>query len=571
MTTLTSSPMVFLVSGGARGITAQCVIQLAKVIPSRWILLGRSEKLATEPDWAQDCEDDAELKRRILHHLTAAGEKPTPMQINRQYRSLKASREIVATLQTLESLGAEAAYLSADVTDAATLQTQLVPLVDKFGPITGIIHGAGNLADKFIDQKTEQDFERVYGPKIDGLANLLSCIPVSQLQHLVLFSSVSGFYGNAGQADYALANEILNKVAWQLKRYQPNCRTVAINWGPWESGMVTPQLKKAFADRGVLILPVADATKMLVNELSQRHQTSAQVVVGSPLPPRLAVIDGGLKTHRMRRRLTLEANPFLHDHMISGSAVLPFTCSMNWVANAGEQLYPGYSCFLCEDVRVLKGVVFNQTLPDEFVLDFKELAKSEDEIVLDGKIWSQTDTGKIRYHYCNRITLRREIPDSPVLKTIDMSVDNAIAETNFYQTDELSLFHGPAFRGITQILNMSPSHITVECVAEDIGAQKQGQFPVRNLNPYIADLQAHAAWVWLRYFHQSVCLPAKVGRFANYSNPPYGEPFYASAQVVSKTGTGAVFDITIHDKHGKAYTVVTGIGTTIFPLITKTA
>ncbi|MFN9938536.1 MAG: KR domain-containing protein, partial [bacterium] len=119
--------------------------------------------------------------------------------------------------------------------------------------------------------------------KVQGLENLLQCVPPSQLQYLVLFSSVVGFYGNVGQADYALANEILNKSAHIIKQNYPHCHVVAINWGPWESGMVSPELKTAFAERGIETIPLEIGAQMLVNELINTNSNTTQVVIGSPL------------------------------------------------------------------------------------------------------------------------------------------------------------------------------------------------------------------------------------------------------------------------------------------------
>ena len=81
----------------------------------------------------------------------------------------------------------------------------------------------------------------------------------------MLFSSIVGFYGNVGQSDYAIANEILNKSAYMLKHKYPNCHVVSINWGPWDSGMVTPELKKVFEARNVEVIPTDVGARMLVD------------------------------------------------------------------------------------------------------------------------------------------------------------------------------------------------------------------------------------------------------------------------------------------------------------------
>ncbi|MFM7366328.1 MAG: SDR family NAD(P)-dependent oxidoreductase, partial [Sphaerospermopsis kisseleviana] len=230
---------VFLVSGGAKGITAQCVIKLAQEYQCKFILLGRSST-EPEPVWAEGYENEAELKQRIMEDFLDKGEKPTPIMVQRKYQLIYSQREIKNTLKAIEKAGGKAEYLSVDITDRNLLTEKLAPVIERLGAITGIIHGAGNLADKRIEKKTIQDFETVYTAKVQGLENLLQCVPPSQLQYLVLFSSVVGFYGNVGQADYALANEILNKSAHIIKQNYPHCHVVAINWGPWESGMVSP-------------------------------------------------------------------------------------------------------------------------------------------------------------------------------------------------------------------------------------------------------------------------------------------------------------------------------------------
>jgi len=323
---------VFLVSGGAKGITRECTIRLAQNHKCKFILLGRSTLVESEPDFAQGCFDEAGLKKRIMEHLLSQREKPKPIIVQKMFNRISSSREIKNTLFIIEQAGGKAEYISVDVTDALALKEKVASAVKNLGPITGIIHGAGNLADKLIEKKTEQDFETVYAAKVKGLENLLSCVNVSQLNYLVLFSSSSGFYGNIGQTDYAISNEILNKTAHLIKQKYPDCHVVAINWGPWDSGMVTQELKKAFTQRNIDIIPIEVGTQILVNELDSSNHASVQVVVGSPAIPSTKELDSELKTYCIRRQITLDANPFLLDHVIAGNPVLPATCAMSWIS-----------------------------------------------------------------------------------------------------------------------------------------------------------------------------------------------------------------------------------------------
>ncbi|MBV6624145.1 MAG: SDR family NAD(P)-dependent oxidoreductase [Rivularia sp. (in: Bacteria)] len=555
---------VFLVSGGAKGITAKCVIELAKQYPCKFILLGRSELLESEPLFSKDCFEESALKKLIMEDLLNRGEKPTPIQVKKIYNQIISDREIKQTLEIIKQAGGDACYISVDVTSADDLQQKIAAVTESMGQITGIIHGAGNLADKLIEKKTEEDFEKVYSAKIQGLENLLGCVNLSQLEHLVLYSSVAGFYGNIGQSDYALSNEILNKSAHLLKRQYPQCHVVAINWGGWDSGMVTPELKKEFARRGIEIIPVEAGAKMLVNELNDSFRDSTQVVIGSPISPPPAPLNSQLKSYRIRRRLTEAANPFLQDHIVGGKPVLPATCGTQWMINACEQLYPGYRFYYYNNFKVLKGVPFDEKLSEEYILDIEEIAKHEhQEIVFKAKIWSRNKNGKINYHFSiDDIHLLPKITESPIYEKLNMTADNIIPITgnDFYRENPsiFPLFHGDSFKGLTKVINISPEKITIECVWNEISREQQGQFPVIWVNPYSVDLSTHPLWVWLQHYHQEICLPAEIKKHEQFAATPSNQPFYVSCEVTHKTSTSVAADFTIHDKQGKIYSRLLG-------------
>ncbi|MBD2165992.1 SDR family NAD(P)-dependent oxidoreductase [Calothrix membranacea FACHB-236] len=560
---------VFLVSGGAKGITAECTIELAKKQPCKFILLGRSELLETEPEYAQNCFEEPALKKRIMENLLAQGEKPTPMSVQKIYNKIHSSREIKKTLAAIQQTGATAEYLSVDVTDTQGLKANLAAVVNRMGPITGIIHGAGNLADKLIEKKTEQDFEKVYTAKVQGLENLLDCVSAEQLQHLVLFSSVTGFYGNIGQSDYAIANEILNKSAHLMKQYYPNCHVVAINWGGWDSGMVTPELKKAFAERGIDIIPVEVGTKMLVKELNPKHHDTTQLVIGSPLVPPPAPLDSELKTHFIRRRITVEANPFLMDHVIAGYPVVPATCAMSWMINGCEEAYPGYRYFSCKDFKVLKGITFNESVASEHILQLKEIAKSDGEFIeFQTTIFSKTPAGKTHYHFTSTIKLVRELPDSPIYDAVNLTEDGIITARgkDLYQNGPSTLFHGPCFQQIQRVLNISPEKITTECYWAQITLQQQGQFPIHWHNPYATDLSTQPLWVWLSHYHNEVCLPGQLTTSEQYRAIPVDEIFYVSCDIKEKKATGLTADFILHDRAGKLYSRILGAKAVVAPM-----
>ncbi|WP_315790680.1 SDR family NAD(P)-dependent oxidoreductase [Fischerella sp. JS2] len=559
---------VFLVSGGAKGITAQCVIKLAQHYQCKFILLGRSS-VDPEPVWAEGCSNEGELKKRIMDDFIAKGEKPTPAMVQKKYKAIASRREIDTTLQAIEQAGGQAEYLSVDVTDATQLQEQLHGAVERLGAVTGIIHGAGNLADKRIENKTERDFETVFAAKVTGLENLLRCVSPSQLNYLVLFSSVVGFYGNIGQSDYAIANEILNKSAHLVKRNYPNCHAVAINWGPWDSGMVTPELQKAFAERSIKTIPIEVGTQMLVDELVQVNQQTTQVVIGSPLLYTPQSLNSELKKYHIQRQLTLAENSFLQDHVIAGRPVLPATCALAWIANTCEQLYPGYKLFSCQNFKVLKGIIFDEYLAKEYILDLQEISKNDVEnIEFDAKIFSKNQAGKIRYHFSSHIQLKRQFQAAPDYDWLNLKQEEIILgfTTSLYQDGASSLFHGPSFQGVKTILNISPEKITIECTLPKLETRQQGQFPVQTFNPYIADVQIHALWIWTQYFYQEGCLPSEIKIFEQFAAIPFDQTFYVSCEIKSKTDSSVTADVIAHDRQGKIYTRMIAAKGTILPI-----
>jgi acyl transferase domain-containing protein len=365
-----------------------------------------------------------------------------------------------------------------------------------------------------------------------------------------------------GQADYAIANEILNKTAHQAQRQRPACHVVSINWGPWEAGMVTPELKKLFAARGVEVIPVAVGTGMLVEEL-ETADPAPQIVIGSPLVAVSQELEPELRQFRIRRQLTLAANPFLQDHVIGGQAVLPTVCAIAWIANTCEQLYPGYKFFSSENYKALKGVVFDDSLANEYVLDLKEIAKSDEagEIAFEATIWSQTDAGQTRYHYSAQATLLRQIPAAPTYDGMHLAEQDASPGAALYQDG--TLFHGPCFRGVERVLNISPQKLTMRCRLPQVETRLQGQFPVQTFNPYAADAQFQSLVIWAWHFHQAGSLPLRAHGGQQYKPIAFDQAFYVSMEVQSSTHNGLVADIIAHDEQGRIYTRVSGAKVTI--------
>ena len=548
---------VFLVSGGARGITAQCVSALAQQFRCKFILLGRTT-LRDEPAWAGGASDEGDLKRRAIADAQTRGEKPSPVQIGKAVGGVIAQREIRATLEAIRHAGGSALYLDADITDPAALREKLAAA--NVGTITGILHGAGNLADKLIENKTPADFENVYAAKVTGLENLLAVVAPDALRFLVLFSSVAGFYGNVGQADYAIANEVLNKTAYRFNKLYPNCHVISINWGPWDGGMVTAQLREYFDKLDIKVIPVDVGTRMLVDELNAPGQSPVQIVIGSAIRPQPTPPSPDLKTYAIRRTLRLEDNPFLGDHVVNSQAVLPMVSAMSWIANACEGLHRGYHYFGFDNYRVLKGIVFDETLVDEYTLELKEVSKSADEIVMDAMVRSQSREGKPRFHYSAQIILRAHIPDAPQME-FSPSFESASAGALFYQDG--TLFHGYSFQGVNQLLDINEHGLVMYCVLPRVDSDYQGQFPVQAFNYFMADIGLQSIGIWSRHFYKMGSLPLRAGQGRYFDQVEFGQAFFVTMRVRSHSETNVSATITFHDHEGHVYIVIDDLEVTM--------
>ncbi len=267
---------VVLLTGGARGITARTALALARAHGCHIELLGRTPLMETPEDPAlAHAHDRIALRAALL----AQGLR-RPAEIEAAAGAVLARREITATLAALAPFAASVRYHAADVSDEAAVHAVVRDIRARHGRLDGIVHGAGTLADKLLRDKDPASFARVFATKVDGARHLLSAVG-DDPGFLVLFGSVAGVFGNRGQADYAAANDALDTLAtaWSARSSR---RVLAVDWGPWAAeggGMVTPELARAYARRGIPLLDPDAAADALLDELA--HGTAAQVVLAA--------------------------------------------------------------------------------------------------------------------------------------------------------------------------------------------------------------------------------------------------------------------------------------------------
>ena len=269
---------VVLITGGARGVTALTAVELARQTGSRFVLVGRTAIPKDEPSELRALSDESAIRQHFIAESRIGGQVVSPAQIERNVRAVLRDREIRQNILAISKHASQVVYRGVDVRDDAEFSRLIDSVYEQWGRIDAVIHGAGLIEDKLIRDKTPESFARVFGTKVDSAMTLVRSLRPETLKYLVFFASISGRFGNAGQADYSAANEYLSKLARKLDSEWP-ARVVAISWGPWDGGMVSGELRRMYIGRGIHPIPSGAGAAAMVNELRLR-QGPPEILLG---------------------------------------------------------------------------------------------------------------------------------------------------------------------------------------------------------------------------------------------------------------------------------------------------
>jgi len=272
---------VILLTGGARGITAEIARGLAERCQPTLVLVGVSPLPAEgEPADTASLTEAPRLKAALMARLKAAGANAKPAAVEAAYHRLMKDREIRRTLETLRRIGSRVAYHSVDVRNPAAFGELIDSIYLDYGRLDAVIHGAGVIEDKLLRDKTPESFDRVVDTKADSTYLLSRKLRPESLQCLLFMSSVTAAFGNRAQADYAAADGVMNGFASRLAAEWPG-RVAALNWGPWDqTGMVSEEVRQQFLARSVPLIPRAGGAEAALHEMEAAPPNDALVAYG---------------------------------------------------------------------------------------------------------------------------------------------------------------------------------------------------------------------------------------------------------------------------------------------------
>ena len=371
----------WVVTGGARGITARIASALGRTPGVHLHLVGRSPEPQVDPAWIGLNETAmAELKKDIMRKAAAEGQKPIDV-----WNSLNRKIDLVKSLEDLRKQGLDVTYHACDVSDSDSVASMLQSVRQLHGPITGVIHGAGIEAAARFDRKKADSVRLTVSSKVDGARWLWDHTANDDLSYFVGFGSTSGRFGGLGQTDYSMSSDLLCRMAWQFGTERPGCRVFGIHWPPWgEVGMAArPESRFALESAGLKFVEPDEGISHLLDEfdiaafdgevaivdrvwgssedadqkdaglIDLAHRTKDQIRTSAFVDGIIDQSDDSLTTEISFDPAT---HPMLCDHTIDGIAVVPGTVMLEVCQQAAGLLDSGRIVTGIRDYRILNGV-----------------------------------------------------------------------------------------------------------------------------------------------------------------------------------------------------------------------
>jgi enediyne polyketide synthase len=498
---------VCLVTGGAKGIGAECAAVLAKATGARLVLLGRSP-----------IEDPvvAAAVRRI------SGADPDRV-----------------------------AYHQVDLTDAASVTACLTVVRDSIGPVRGVLHAAGRNQPALIADLSMGKLAETLGPKADGFEHVLSALDLAELCFAVTFGSVIGRTGLVGESDYAIANEWLARRCAELAETQPEVRWLNIEWSAWMGAGMGVRLHaiEGLIRQGLSPIPVEEGTDLLLRLLATPTLPTTVLVAGRLPVSSTLCWDGGTEHVSKRflevRRshtpgvelvaeatLSLGTDPYLSDHRIDGVAVLPAVFGLEAMAQACTALGAKPLPAVFREV----GLTTPITVPERGnrTVRIATLARE------DGRIRSVTRSEETRFavnHFSAEYDNAADDPPPVHPVQVGKLLDAAALYGPLF-------FHGPRFQRVRGFHGLSAFRATASISAQSM-ARWYGAFQDQRLelgDPGARDAFLHALQGCVP---DRRVLPVGVDRVTVYRRPDGW--LTLDARQRDEDAEGFVFDLVVSD------------------------
>ena len=590
-TTRLSPDSVVLVTGAAGSIVAAVTADLARAAGGgTFHLLDLTpEPDPSDADLRRYVEDREGFKTLLAARMKEQGLRPTPVAIEKELAGYERVAAALAAIDAVSDAGGTVHYHSVDLTDPARVAQVMADVRESTDRIDLLLHAAGVEVSRALPGKEPREFDLVFGVKADGWFNIMKAAEDLPIGATVVFSSVAGRFGNAGQCDYAAANDLLCKITSSLRRTRPDTRALAVDWTAWGGiGMATRGSTPTIMEMaGVQMLPPEAGVAWIRRELTT-HGFRGEVVAAGALGrladgyhPTGGVVPATLESWgsefagevveaslldglAVRTTLDPTAQPFLDDHRIDGTAVLPGVMGMEFFAEVAGLLAPEWYVVAVEDVDFLVPVKFYRDEPRTLTVtarirpdgaDLLAECRLEAERLLPGN-----DTPQRTVHFTGsvRLSAAKAPADraTPVAKTRGAAV---IAPLDVYRL----YFHGPAYQVVGEA--WEDDGAAVGSLAEHLPTDQEPATTPTLLGPRLEELCFQVAGLWEAGYEGRLALPSHVDRLSVLGEVATGDGGALVAIARPTPGTQGVFDCQVLDQDGRVLLRLDGYRTVPMP------
>ena len=576
---------VFVVTGAAGSIVSAITADLAAASGGTFHLLDLTPAPdPDDPDLQRFVTDKDGLKSDLAARLKEGGQRPTPVLIEKQLARIERLAAAHAAVRAVTEAGGTARYHQVDLTDVDAVARVMGEVRDSSGRVDVLLHAAGLEISRSLPDKEPPEFDLVFDVKSDGWFNVLHAMGNMPLGATVAFSSVAGRFGNVGQTDYSAANDLLCKLTSNLRRTRPATRAIALDWTAWAGiGMATrgsipkvmqmagietlaPETGIAWirreltsgADGGEVL--VAGALGRLVDEFDETGGIEAGTV---PLlsGPMLGTVEAAGVYSGVVVRTTLDPKhqPFLNDHRIDGTAVLPGVMGIEAFAEVARLLAPSWQVVAVEDVEFLAPVKFYRDEPRTLTIratirrdgrDLIAVCAVEGERLLPGSDEPQHTT-----HFTGTVRLAADAPPPDHADAVTEATET-VASQGVYDL----YFHGPAYQVVSSSWRYDGGNAArmADGLPDDHAPMSAPTF----VGPRLVELCFQTAGLWEAAQHGRLALPRHVDAVRLLRDPAQvSGPLYAVANEVDDH-----FDCSVRDADGEVVLTVEGYRTTPLPV-----
>lgn len=527
---------VVLVSGGGKGITAECALALGRDTGAAMILLGRA-----------DPQTDTELS---------------------------------ANLERFEASGVRVRYERADVSSASQVARVVAAAEVVLGSVTAILHGAGLNSPMSMSQLDADTFEKTIATKVDGLHNILAAVDQDRIVLLVSFGSIIGRSGLRGEAHYATANDLLSESTVRFGVEHPTARALALEWSVWAGAGMGERLGvvETLQRDGITPISADDGIAAFRRILAEPALGPLLVVSGRT---------GSVSTVRYDRQrlpvgrfldnvvlhypgvelitdstLCIDDDPYLGDHDLDGDLLFPAVLGMEAMGEVAAALGGSGRIAAMSDLAFLRPIVLRAGEKHSIRVAAVVTAKGRIEVSIRSEA-----TGYSADHFRATVLLTdmveecAGVPERSLLETVangpvkppHTGVDSTLRgwEPPAVAVDPVSelygsvLFQGKRFQRIQAYRRMGARHVLAE-LSTTSPALWFAPFQVQDMilaDPGTRDAVMHALQCCVP---DAVLLPESIERI-ELTDPArdLGDEVTLEAHEVSQQGDSYVYDATV--------------------------